>query len=136
MFVDPIALTGLQGDSKKPSFWRDPGPWSFAIGDRGPIESRIESGVNVVVITTAAEKSATISGEQFAMMHELLHTAGIDVIEKEEVEECFAVFDEDLVWHGGANLLGKEDVWDNLMRVRNVAVSEELLEIAFGKNSN
>ena len=99
-------------------------------------QSRIESGVDVVVITTAAEKSATASSKQFAMMCGLMHTAGIDVIEKEEVEECFAVIDEDLVWHGGANLLGKEDVWDNLMRLQNVAVAEELLEIAFWKNSN
>ena len=27
------------------------------------------------------------------------------------------------------NLLGKEDVWDNLMRVRNREVGEELLEM-------
>lgn len=28
-----------------------------------------------------------------------------------------AVIDDYLVWHGGMNLLGKEDVWDNLIRV-------------------
>ena len=36
----------------------------------------------------------------------------------------------ELVWHGGINLLGKEDAWDNLMRIRSVQVAAELLEIA------
>lgn len=37
-----------------------------------------------------------------------------------------------LTWHGGMNLLGKADVWDNLMRIRNSQVATELLEIALG----
>lgn len=49
---------------------------------------------------------------------------------KEDVPEHFAVIDHELVWHGGMNLLGKEDAWDNLMRVRSAQVAEELLEIA------
>ena len=32
----------------------------------------------------------------------------------------------------GMNLLGKADVWDNLMRIRNSQVATELLEIALG----
>jgi len=35
-------------------------------------------------------------------------------------------------WHGGMNLLGKADVWDNLMRIRNSQVATELLEITLG----
>ena len=42
-----------------------------------------------------------------------------------------AVIDEEVVWHGGMNLLGKEDAWDNLMRIKNHQVAAELLEIAF-----
>ena len=49
---------------------------------------------------------------------------------RSEVEECFAVIDDEIVWHGGMNLLGKADVWDNLMRIRNPQVATELLEIA------
>ena len=30
------------------------------------------------------------------------------------------------------NLLGKEDAWDNLMRIKNNQVAAELLEIALG----
>lgn len=49
---------------------------------------------------------------------------------KEEVIEHFAIIDDELVWHGGMNLLGKEDVWDNLMRIQSTQVAAELLEIA------
>lgn len=34
------------------------------------------------------------------------------------------------------NLLGKEDVWDNLMRIKNVEVAAELLEISLGNVDN
>lgn len=54
------------------------------------------------------------------------------MVTKSEVEECFAVIDDELVWHGGMNLLGKADVWDNLMRIRDYQVAAELLEIALG----
>ena len=36
--------------------------------------------------------------------------------------------------HGGMNLLGKEDVWDNLMRIKNPEVAAELLEIELGRD--
>ena len=61
-----------------------------------------------------------------------MQLVGINVITRTEVEECFAVIDDEIVWHGGMNLLGKADVWDNLMRIRNSQVAIELLEIALG----
>ena len=67
--------------------------------------------------------------------YELIRTmqlVGINVITRTEIEECFAVIDDEIVWHGGMNLLGKADVWDNLMHIRNSQVATELLEIALG----
>ena len=61
---------------------------------------------------------------------------GITVVEKEEIDEHFAVIDNQIVWHGGMNLLGKKDVWDNLMRIKNVEVAAELLEISLGNVDN
>ena len=45
----------------------------------------------------------------------------------EEDKECFAIIDRELVWHGGMNLLGKVDAWDNLIRIKSESVSQELL---------
>ena len=46
----------------------------------------------------------------------------------EEDKECFAIIDQELVWHGGMNLLGKVDAWDNLIRIKSesVGVSQSL----------
>lgn len=91
-----------------------------------------ENGVSITVITTDPEK---IIYGNVNMCYELIRemqNVAINVVKKEEVEERFAVIDDELVWHGGMNLLGKEDAWDNLMRIKNYQVAAELLEIALG----
>ena len=64
----------------------------------------------------------------YELIREMQNVA-INVVTKEEVEERFSVIDEELVWHGGMNLLGKEDAWDNLMRIKKRQVGAELSEI-------
>ena len=64
-----------------------------------------------------------------------MRKVGIDVVLKDEIDSRFAVIDNELVWHGGMNLLGKEDFWDNLMRIKNSEVAEELLEIELGEEN-
>ena len=60
-----------------------------------------------------------------------MQDVGIRVEISEEEIEHFAVIDHSLVWHGGMNLLGKEDAWDNLIRVRDEKAAAELLAMAF-----
>ena len=94
------------------------------------VKPRQEKGVQVTIITTDPENT---SFGNASMCYELIHmmeTVGISVVVKAEVEERFAVIDDNIVWHGGMNLLGKEDVWDNLMRIKNPEVAAELLEIS------
>lgn len=97
------------------------------------IKPRQEAGCKVTVITTSAETCYFSSVEYINTMIKQMRDAGINVITKDEVEERFAIIDEELVWYGGMNLLGKEDVWDNLMRIKSAQVAEELLELSLGK---
>ena len=60
-----------------------------------------------------------------------MKTNGISVRTTEDESEHYAVIDHEIVWHGGINLLGKEDAWDNLIRVRNRQAAAELLEISY-----
>ena len=57
----------------------------------------------------------------------------ICVITKDEVTEDFAIIDDELVWHRGMNLLGREDARDNLMRIKSVSLAAELMEIELKK---
>jgi hypothetical protein len=94
------------------------------------LKPRQEAGVTVTVLTTEPDNISYGSTEFCSGLIENMKLGGINVILKEEVVEHFAVIDEELVWHGGMNLLGKEDVWDNLMRIKSAQVAAELLEIA------
>jgi superfamily II DNA or RNA helicase len=96
------------------------------------IKSRQEAGCKVTVITTNPEDCPYSSADYINSMIKQMNIAGVNVITKDEIDEHFAIVDEDLVWHGGMNLLGKEDVWDNLMRIKSAQVAEELLELSLG----
>ena len=71
------------------------------------VKNRQEAGVSVVVITTYPDNVSYGSPVVCNELVEQLKLAGIIVKLKEEVEEHFAVIDDELVWHGGMNLLGK-----------------------------
>ena len=96
------------------------------------VKKRQEVGVKVTVITTDPEDITYGKSDVCYELIRAMQLVGINVITRTEVEEYFAVIDDEIVWHGGMNLLGKADVWDNLMRIRNSQVATELLEIALG----
>lgn len=97
------------------------------------VKARQEAGITVTVITIEPQNISYGSPEFCQRFIQEMRESGIQVIVKEDVIEHFAIIDDELVWHGGMNLLGKEDVWDNLMRIRSDQVAEELLEIALKK---
>ena len=94
------------------------------------LKQRQESGVVVTVITSAPDSVGYgDTMELFALIDEM-RRSGINVRETDEECEHFAVIDQKLVWHGGMNLLGKMDIYDNLIRVENEQAASELLEMA------
>ena len=94
------------------------------------VRARQEAGITVTVITIEPQNVSYGSPEFCQRLIQNMKESGIQVIVKEEVIEHFAIMDDELVWHGGMNLLGKEDVWDNLIRIKSDQVAAELLEIA------
>ena len=94
------------------------------------VRARQEAGITVTVITIEPQNVSYGSSELCQRLMGKMQESGIQVIVKEEVIEHFAIIDDELVWHGGMNLLGKEDAWDNLMRIKSDQVAAELLEIA------
>lgn len=97
------------------------------------VKTRQEAGCKVTVITKNPQNALYGSSEFVRELVKEMQQGGIFVILKDEVSEHFAVLDDELVWHGGMNLLGKEDAWDNLMRIKSAQVAAELLEIALKK---
>ena len=94
------------------------------------MKARQEAGCKVTVITVNPQSISYGSPEFCQGLVLEMQQNGIHVVVRDEVTEHFAVIDDELVWHGGMNLLGKVDAWDNLMRIQSAQVAAELLEIA------
>ena len=63
------------------------------------------------------------------MLIQLMRKSGVEVILTDSPSEHYAIMDGKLVWYGGMNLLGREDAWDNLIRVESIQAAVELLEM-------
>ena len=93
------------------------------------LKPRQEAGVKVTVITLHPDSIRFGDPADVQDMLSHMRQAGVDVILMDEENEHYAVIDNKLVWHGGMNLLGREDAWDNLIRVESVSAAAELLEM-------
>lgn len=97
------------------------------------VKARQEAGCKVTVVTLDPQNLSYRSPEFcYGLVCEMQQN-GIHVITGEDIAEHFAIIDDELVWHGGMNLLGKQDAWDNLMRIKSAQVAAELLEIVAEK---
>ncbi len=81
--------------------------------------------VDVVIFTTADDGW---EGTKDAAIRRLKE-AGFSVRELDDPVDPFAVIDRELVWDGGINLLGPEDAWNHLIRVKDKVAAAELLEM-------
>ena len=87
-----------------------------------------EKGVRVTVLTLAVgryRKNSTSSAERSAGM---LREAGIYVKLQDSMHDRFAVIDGKIVWYGSINLLASEKTDDNIMRVSDMEIAQELIE--------
>ena len=91
---------------------------------------RQEAGVSVTVITLNPEMEGYENTIERYILADEMKNNGIYVRTVEDDGEHYAVIDNEIVWHGGINLLGKEDAWDNLIRVRNRQAAAELMEMS------
>lgn len=85
------------------------------------IKDRQEKGVSVNVFTKQTDEPYTNN------LIDLLYGNGIFVEVYPDLDSYFAVIDQEIVWHGGINLLGKSNIYDSLMRVKSTTIAEELI---------
>ena len=93
---------------------------------------RRELGVKVTIVTWHPDAYKYGKDDVRMELMERLRKAGFEIRLVEESCEHYAVIDNEIVWYGSVNLLSKEDVEDNLMRVCSKDIAAELLEMSFG----
>jgi superfamily II DNA or RNA helicase len=99
------------------------------------LRERQEAGVRITIVTW--HPSAYIYGSEIHRIElmEDLRNAGFNIELVEESCERYAVIDSEIVWYGSMNLLSKDDVEDNIMRVVSKNIAAELLEMTFKKGN-
>ncbi len=96
------------------------------------VGTRLELGVKVIVVTWHPDNYKYGKDLHRMELMEKLRLAGIEMKLVSDTCEHYAIIDKEIVWYGSMNLLSKEDVNDNLMRVRSREIAEELMEMTFG----
>ena len=96
---------------------------------------RRELGVKVTIVTWHPDAYKYGKDDVRMELMERLRKAGFEIRLVEESCEHYAVIDNEIVWYGSVNLLSKEDVEDNLMRVCSKDIAAELLEMTFGSEA-
>ncbi len=86
-----------------------------------------EQGLKAAVITWHPDVYRYGNDENRLLLLESLRTAGFEIQYAEDTCQHFAVIDEKIVWYGSMNLLSRDDVEDNIMRLESREVAEELL---------
>lgn len=94
------------------------------------------SGVKVIVVTWHPEVYQYGREEHRIAFMEALCNAGIQIELAREHCPHYAVIDNEIVWYGSMNLLSRDDVEDNIMRVESKEIAAELLELTFHKEND
>ena len=90
-----------------------------------------ETGVQVTIITWEPDAYGFGDPAYWMQLHEDMRQAGFYMRYVEENCEHFAIVDQEIVWYGNMNLLGKISTEDSMMRVPSRKIAAELMEMAF-----
>ncbi len=99
------------------------------------LKDRQTVGLGVTIVTWSPDAYGFGDSAVWHALQEEMRQAGFIIQQAEEFCERYAVIDEEIVWYGSMNFLGREDVEDNLMRVRSKEIAAELMEMTFGGES-
>ena len=100
------------------------------------LKERQAAGVKITIVTWHPDAYLYGRDEHRIELMEELRNAGFNIQLTEDNCEHYAVIDSEIVWYGSMNLLSKDDIEDNIMRVVSKRIANELLEITFGKGNN
>ncbi len=95
----------------------------------------MKKGERVTVVTLHQEKCRFGSAESRNRLYKILRGNGINVCFTEELCERYAVIDQEIVWYGSVNLLSRDNIEDNIMRVVSRRIAGELLDGTFNREN-
>lgn len=99
------------------------------------LRKKQEAGVRIMIVTWTPDSYGYGESGYWMELHEQMRQAGFCIQLVEEFCEHYAIIDEEIVWYGSMNFLSKEDIEDNLMRIKSENIATELMEMTFGSDN-
>ncbi|MCM1326120.1 MAG: DEAD/DEAH box helicase family protein [Bacteroidales bacterium] len=96
------------------------------------LKEKQEEGIKIVIVTWNPDSYGYGDSAYWQELQEQMRLAGFEMNLVEDYCQHYCIIDRKVVWYGSMNFLGKEDAEDNLMRVANEEIANELLEMTFG----
>lgn len=96
------------------------------------LKEKQEAGIKIVIVTWKSDSYGYGDSAYWLELQERMRKAGFELNLVEDYCEHYCVIDHQNVWYGSMNFLGKEDAEDNLMRISDRKIANELLELTFG----
>ena len=99
------------------------------------LKEKQEAGIRIRVVTWKPDMYGYGDSEYWMELQERMRKNGFEMNLVEDYCQHYCIIDQEVVWYGSMNFLGKEDGEDNLMRVCSKSIAAELLELTFGKTA-
>ncbi|MDE6387576.1 MAG: DEAD/DEAH box helicase family protein [Lachnospiraceae bacterium] len=96
------------------------------------LREKQEAGIKIVIVTWKPDCYGYGDSAYWQELQEQMRKAGFEMNLVEDYCEHYCIIDHQVVWYGSMNFLGKEDAEDNLMRIADGKIANELLEMTFG----
>ena len=97
------------------------------------LKEKQAAGISITIVTWEADAYGFGDSAYWMQLHDEMRQAGFFIKAAEETCERFAIIDQDIVWYGSMNLLGKITMEDSMMRVSDRNIAAELMELTFGR---
>ena len=97
------------------------------------LKEKQEAGLRIVIVTWKPDVYGFGDSEYWMELQERMRRTGFEMNLVEDYCQHYCIVDQEIVWYGSMNFLGKEDNEDNLMRVCSKTIATELLEMTFGE---
>ena len=97
------------------------------------LKEKQAAGISITIVTWEADAYGFGDSAYWMQLHDEMRQAGFFIKAAEETCERFAIIDQDIVWYGSMNLLGKITMEDSMMRVSDKNIAAELMELTFGR---
>lgn len=94
--------------------------------------NRDYEGKKNVIVYDYVDSHIPMFDNMYAKRLKAYKQIGYDMKTVEEFCEYFVIIDQEIVWYGKMNLLGKPKIDDSMMRVHSKQIAAELMELTFG----